>query len=113
MEKHDAVYKPSHYEKEGCTSMQEIVRQMFVGTEGALPLSVYPWWKDALKYLWRWPLKHDTWDKRVEDLRKAKRCIDMIIEELEANGYQDCEQNNHIDDFPRMTKIQLRAGGRR
>lgn len=78
---HDAVYKPSHYEKDGYPSTQVMVRAMFAGTQGKLPLSVYPWWKDAFKYIFRWPLKNG-----VEDLRKAQRCIDMIIEELEATN---------------------------
>ena len=86
MTQHDAVYKPAHYEKDGYPSMQEVVRGMFAGTEGKLPTSVYPWWKDAFKYIYRWPLKHDTLEKQIEDLNKAKRCIDMVIEELEANG---------------------------
>lgn len=81
---HNAVYKPSHYEKDGYPSTQVMVRAMFAGTEGKLPLSVYPWWKDAFKYLFRWPLKNG-----VEDLHKAKRCIDMILEELEANEFHE------------------------
>ena len=81
---HNAVYKPAHYEKDGYPSTQVMVRAMFAGTEGKLPLSVYPWWKDAFKYLFRWPLKNGT-----EDLLKAKRCIDMVIEELEACGTKE------------------------
>ena len=40
MPRHNAVYKPSHYEKDGYPSMQEVVRGMFAGTEDKLPLSV-------------------------------------------------------------------------
>lgn len=40
------------------------------------------WWGCALKYIWRWPQKSG-----VEDLKKAKECIDRLIEEID-NGAQ-------------------------
>lgn len=35
---------------------------------------------NAIKYLMRWRYKHDTKEKRLEDLRKAKQYIDILLE---------------------------------
>lgn len=40
---------------------------------------------NAIKYVTRYHLKHDTAEKRIEDLEKAKVCIDKLIE-LEREG---------------------------
>lgn len=40
---------------------------------------------NAIKYVTRYHVKHDTIEKRIEDLEKAKVCIDKLIE-LERLG---------------------------
>lgn len=35
---------------------------------------------NAIKYVTRYHVKHDTTEKRIEDLEKAKVCIDKLIE---------------------------------
>jgi len=40
---------------------------------------------NAIKYVTRYHVKHDTVEKRIEDLEKAKVCIDKLIE-LERLG---------------------------
>lgn len=40
---------------------------------------------NAIKYVTRYHVKHDTTEKRIEDLEKAKVCIDKLIE-LERLG---------------------------
>lgn len=39
------------------------------------------WCITALKYLWRWPRKNG-----LEDLKKARRCIDYAIREIEEGA---------------------------
>ena len=39
------------------------------------------WWGIAFRYLWRWP-----WKGGVEDLRKCRESIDIMLEEIEARG---------------------------
>lgn len=40
---------------------------------------------NAIKYVTRYHVKHDATEKRIEDLEKAKVCIDKLIE-LERLG---------------------------
>jgi len=40
---------------------------------------------NAIKYVTRYHVKHDAIEKRIEDLEKAKECIDKLIE-LEREG---------------------------
>jgi hypothetical protein len=43
----------------------------------------------AIKYLTRYNLKWpDNHDKQLEDLAKAKHCIEMLIEELKAENFE-------------------------
>lgn len=37
------------------------------------------WWGCVFKYLWRWPLKNG-----LQDLRKARQCLDYLIDVVES-----------------------------
>ena len=36
---------------------------------------------NAIKYICRWRYKHDTKEAQIEDLKKAKQYIDLLIEQ--------------------------------
>lgn len=42
------------------------------------PICFY-WWGCVFKYIWRWRRKNG-----IEDLKKARKCLDFMIEELES-----------------------------
>ena len=43
-----------------------------------IPPICFYWWGCVFKYIWRWKNKNG-----IEDLCKARQCIDFLIEELE------------------------------
>ena len=61
---------PNHYLGENGIECHE-AQLAIVGTEG---MKAY-WTSTALKYIWRWQKKNG-----VEDLRKAQRCIQFLID---------------------------------
>jgi len=65
----DAVKKPDHYFKYKIEPITFIMQNNIPYAEG-----------NAIKYLCRWRLKHSTKEKQLEDLRKAKQYIDILIE---------------------------------
>lgn len=77
----DAVDAPAHYAGDGEVDCRRAMRSMLVGYGHAdAPLPSSAWCAMALRYIWRWPLKNG-----VQDLRKARRCIDYAIEEMEES----------------------------
>lgn len=76
----DNVKQPRHYEGDGVITCKDAMRSMMHGMEtNAAP--VVCWWGIAFRYLWRWP-----WKGGVEDLRKCRESIDIMIDEIEARG---------------------------
>lgn len=96
----DPVTAPAHYAGDGEVDCKRALNSMLAGYAKAaafaeirscgamdypvieFDLHVMPasyWCGAALKYLWRWPLKNG-----LEDLRKARECIDLAIEEAEG-----------------------------
>ena len=65
----DAVERPAHYEGHGMEAKDALLGML--GPAGAADY----WRGCALKYLWRYRGKNG-----VEDLRKARRCVDYLIE---------------------------------
>lgn len=70
-----AVSHPAHYAGDGRIECMDAMRSMMAPARGVGPIAAM-WWGNAFKYLWRWHLKNG-----VEDLRKAKQCIDYLIAE--------------------------------
>ena len=71
--KHDNVNCPKHYCKGGLECIQVIKAQLTPEqNKGYL-------YGNVLKYMWRWPEKNG-----LEDLRKAKRYLEWLIESLEG-----------------------------
>ena len=66
---------PDHYRRNGVEA-SEIMEAVLLGEE-VDNVTAY-WWGCALKYLFRWTRKNG-----VEDLRKAKCCVERMIERIE------------------------------
>lgn len=71
------VEHPSHYTN-GDIETMDAMRSMMTDI-GVTPFQAY-WWGNAFKYIWRWHSKGG-----VQDLEKAKRCIEYLIEEVERD----------------------------
>ena len=70
----NAVAHPRHYMGHTGIECMDAMRSM-MGREGA----TFYWEGCAFKYLWRWRTKNG-----VEDLKKARQCIDYLIEVVEG-----------------------------
>ena len=68
---------PAHYRGDGYTTASCAMRSMMLpaSRRGYSAMALW-WWGCAFKYLWRWPLKG-----KADDLRKAKDCIDRLMDE--------------------------------
>lgn len=77
----DAVEHPEHYSGDGGVECMDAMRSMMSGELYALPPFAAYWWGCAFKYLWRWRRKNG-----VEDLKKARQCIDYLVEEIEGGN---------------------------
>lgn len=75
----DSVEHPEHYAGDGQIECKDAMRSMMSGDTFALPAMAAYWWGCIFKYLWRWRRKNG-----VEDLKKARQCIDYLIEEIEG-----------------------------
>lgn len=71
---HDMVNKPRHYTAGGIECI-EAIKAAIGGLKGIEAFYT----GNAIKYLWRWKLKNGT-----EDLEKAKRYIDYLINDNTA-----------------------------
>ena len=77
----DSVTKPKHYmlfseEKQVIDLIRDRCEVMYTHVDSLSVSSGYEY-GNAIKYLMRWPLKNG-----VEDLRKCRQYLDMMIEEL-------------------------------
>lgn len=77
----DEVRCPAHYAGDGEVDCKRAMRSMAAGYDKSTASTACRYWAiAAFKYLWRWPLK----GKPLEDLRKARECIDLAIGAYEA-----------------------------
>lgn len=72
----DVVSAPKHYAGDGVIECRRALSSMLAPAD-VTNQQAY-WWGCAFKYLWRWPMKNG-----VEDLKKAKQCIDYLLKEYE------------------------------
>lgn len=72
---------PEHYRGDGFITCEDAMESMLEGVQ--VRGIVARWWADALKYVWRWPLKQHPTD----DLAKAKSCIDRLESFVSRNDY--------------------------
>ena len=80
----DKVKEPPHYFRFKIEPITFIMQNDIPYAEG-----------NAIKYLCRWRWKHKTKEAQIEDLKKAKQYIDLILE----------HEDNKSDD-----KIKLKLG---
>lgn len=74
---HDTIHHPNHYSWRGMECIDFIkafVRKQVNGFWACCEANI-------LKYLYRWGRKN-----RVEDLKKAREYLDMLIKDVEENG---------------------------
>ncbi len=77
----DEVHCPAHYAGDGEVDCKRAMRSMAAGYDkSTAPTACRYWAIAAFKYLWRFPLK----GKPLEDLKKARECIDLAIKAYEA-----------------------------
>jgi hypothetical protein len=72
----DKAVEPDHYIGNGGLRCHEAQRAMMTPQEYA-----GYWAGTAVKYIWRWRGKNG-----IQDLKKAKRCLEFLIEHLEGGG---------------------------
>lgn len=75
------VTDPAHYAGDGEVDCARALRSMMDGC-GIEPMLGY-WWGCIFKYVWRWPKKNG-----IEDLRKARECLDRMISLMGARGWE-------------------------
>ena len=80
----DKVKQPPHYFRFKIEPITFIMQNDIPYAEG-----------NAIKYLCRWRFKHKTKEAQIEDLKKAKQYIDLILE----------HEDNKSDD-----KVKLKLG---
>ena len=68
----DKVKEPPHYFRFKIEPITFIMQNEIPYAEG-----------NAIKYLCRWRFKHKTKEAQIEDLKKAKQYIDLILEHEE------------------------------
>ena len=68
----DKVKQPPHYFRFKIEPITFIMQNDIPYAEG-----------NAIKYIWRWRFKHKTKEAQIEDLKKAKQYIDLILEHEE------------------------------
>lgn len=66
----DIIKHPPHYFRFKIEPITFIMQNEIPYAEG-----------NAIKYICRWRYKHDTKEAQIEDLKKAKQYIDLLIEQ--------------------------------
>lgn len=89
----DTVEAPEHYAGDGEVDCMRAMRSMQAGWGWGIvidpkrsrvsigkTIAVSYWLTTAFKYIWRWPFKGG-----LEDIKKARRCIDYAIAAYEGS----------------------------
>ena len=83
----DAVHNPSHYERGGMRC-DEVLAAMLTPEQ-----ELGYWYGCAIKYIWRWPDKHDDLVGQLRDIEKAIECLQRLkgvlllsVKEGDADG---------------------------
>lgn len=77
---HDAIHHPDHYTWRGMECIEMIKAFVLKQTVGFYAVCE----ANILKYLYRWQRKN-----RLQDLKKAREYLDMLIRDVEENGVRD------------------------
>ncbi len=90
----DAVHNPSHYERGGMRC-DEVLAAMLTPEQ-----QVGYWYGCAIKYIWRWPVKHHGLPGKIEDLEKAIECIKRLEGMAESIYYDEGESDLVFCEHP-------------
>jgi len=83
----DFVKKPPHYFRYKIEPITFIMQNEIPYAEA-----------NAIKYLCRWKFKHESRERQLEDLKKAKQYIDLLIEqETKKDDKQLCFKFGDVD----------------
>lgn len=91
----DPVSAPYHYMGDGTIECRDAMKSMLSGDhifnchgdEPGIPMIVIGDWSQAFEMLWRWNKKNG-----IEDLKKCRRFLDYMIEELEKVEKELCNR---------------------
>ena len=83
----DFIKKPPHYFRYKIEPITFIMQNEIPYAEA-----------NAIKYLCRWKFKHESRERQLEDLKKAKQYIDLLIEqETKKDDKQLCFKFGDVD----------------
>ena len=80
------VNEPNHYERNGYSVMDIINAFDLSFTAG-----------NVVKYIFRYKYKHDTKEKQLQDLEKARRNLDILIENFNETIKLDEDETPHFN----------------
>ena len=78
----DPVKAPAHYAGDGVITCKDALKSMLTNSKLS-PIQGY-WLGCLFKYVWRFEHKNG-----IQDLEKARECLDMLIQEVKEGGYMD------------------------
>ena len=73
---------PDHYLGDGWITCEDAMESMLAAAPDVKGI-VARWWADALKYVWRWPLKRQP----CADLEKARSCVNRLEGFVKRNDW--------------------------
>lgn len=76
----DPVNAPAHYAGDGVITCKDALKSMLTNSKLS-PIQGY-WLGCLFKYVWRFEHKNG-----IQDLEKARECLDMLIQEVMKDGY--------------------------
>ena len=76
----DPVKAPAHYAGDGVITCKDALKSMLTNSKLS-PIQGY-WIGCLFKYVWRFEHKNG-----IQDLEKARECLDMLIQEVMEDGY--------------------------
>ena len=76
----DPVKAPAHYAGDGVITCKDALKSMLTNSKLS-PIQGY-WLGCLFKYVWRFEHKNG-----IQDLEKARECLDMLIQEVMKDGY--------------------------
>ena len=78
----DPVKAPAHYAGDGVITCKDALKSMLTNSKLS-PIQGY-WLGCLFKYVWRFEHKNG-----IQDLEKARECLDMLIQEVKEGGYME------------------------
>lgn len=92
----DSVEHPDHYAGDGKIECMDAMRSMMSSDPATrhAQIAAY-WWGCVFEYLWRWRRKSGLGKSGLEDLEKARQCLDYLIGEIEPKNGNPAPQRGN------------------